>query len=231
MSQKYFKYENKNKKRLRVKDLLMIFSIFTLCIITIITTGRVAQKNEKISAGTDFIQGSDAEYISDASYVENEIIQPEEGEVTSDTSDAEEIAYEILPELDFTIPVSGTVIKPFSPRELIYSETMDDWRTHNGIDIACPYGTDVISVERGVVKSVNYDINYGHTVTVATDEYTLIYTSLSSDIPVVEGQYLYKGDLIGKLSDTCMSEICDEPHFHFEMKKNDEYVNPLDYIK
>jgi len=136
-----------------------------------------------------------------------------------------------LPELSFGVPYNGEVLKLFSPNELIYSKTMDDWRIHTGIDIACPYGSDIKSVERGIVKDINYDINYGNTVTVETDEYTLVYTSLSSDILVSKGQKLSKGDIIAKSSDTCMSEICDEPHIHFEMKQNGEYVNPLHYLQ
>jgi len=221
MEKKIFRYEKKNNKLLRIKDLLMLFSIFAICIISIVYAGSKAneEKNNVSVVSKDDISAqsdTDTEFVSTA----NKSDVPAEPEIK-----------EVLPELKFKVPVDGAVIKPFSQHELIYSETMDDWRIHNGIDLACQYGTEVVSAERGVVKKVSHDINLGNVVTVEVDEYELIYASLSADIPVAEGQSLKKGDLIGKTSDSCMMEICDEPHLHFEMKKNGSYVDPLDYVR
>ena len=221
MNKKIFKYENKNSKLLRLKDLLMLFSIFALCIISIIYAGTKANENsENISVVSEHTTSDGVESKTEQA----------ESEVQSDIS-AEMTDALLVPELEFKVPVDGAVIKPFSQKELIYSETMDDWRIHNGIDLACPYGTEVISAERGIVRSVSHDINLGNVVIVETDEYELVYASLSSDIAVSPEQKLQKGDVIGKTSDSCMLELCDEPHLHFEMKKNGVYIDPLSYIK
>lgn len=221
MNNKIFKYESKNSKKIRLKDLLMLFSIFSLCIITIIVTGSVANKNKNTSAKTDALNSAPEELV----YEEVSVNKNEPSVQT--TTNHEEIN---MPELKFEKPVAGTVIKPYSPDEVMYSETMDDWRTHMGVDVACPIGSDILSAERGVVTSVKYDINYGNTVVIESDEYTLIYSSLSSDIYVEEGQNVIKGELIAKSSDSCISEICDEPHIHLEMKKDGMHVDPLNYI-
>ena len=38
-----------------------------------------------------------------------------------------------------TQPVSGRVLNSYSGDELVYSKTLGDWRTHNGVDYAAEY--------------------------------------------------------------------------------------------
>ena len=40
----------------------------------------------------------------------------------------------------YTRPVSGRVLAVWSGDELVYNETLGDWRTHNGVDYACEAG-------------------------------------------------------------------------------------------
>ena len=54
-------------------------------------------------------------------------------------------------EMTFVWPVAGEVIKPHSPDTLLYSATMGDWRTHEGVDIAARLGTRVLSCANGTV--------------------------------------------------------------------------------
>lgn len=220
---KYFKYENKNAKNIRLKDLLIIFSIFILCVITVVVSGTAV--NKKIKTNTNLTQDN---YL-DTDDIEPIIVNETEKNETKQNLNKENIVYNKTT-YEFVKPVDGGISKPFSPQSLIFSETMDDWRTHNGIDILCPLDTKIVSAESGIVKAVYSDINYGYTVVIQTGEYQHIYSSLSSDINLTEGQNINKGEVIGTTSDTCMSEICDEPHLHFEMKNNDVYVNPLDII-
>ena len=42
-------------------------------------------------------------------------------------------------------PLQGEVVTAFSMDQLIYSETMDDWRTHDGMDISAEAGTAVLA--------------------------------------------------------------------------------------
>ena len=34
------------------------------------------------------------------------------------------------------LPIQGEVLTAFSVDQLLYNETLDDWRTHDGVDIA-----------------------------------------------------------------------------------------------
>ncbi len=42
-----------------------------------------------------------------------------------------------------TQPFSGRVLNAYSGDELVYSKTLGDWRTHNGVDYACAEGSAV----------------------------------------------------------------------------------------
>ena len=187
------------------------------------TTANMENKEEKTIGVTNTVEDSISNDNSE------EVISEYE-EIAIESKNVNDALPEEQTKKEFIAPVNGTIIKPFSKSELIYSNTMDDWRTHLGIDISCPYGTEVISSEDGEVKNVEYNINYGNSVSLDCGEYTLVYTSLSTDIYVNKGDRVKKGTVIGKTSDSCISEICDEPHIHFEVIKNGEHIDPLDII-
>ena len=75
MNNRIFKYESKNSKKIRLKDLLMLFSIFSLCVVTIIVTGSVANKNKKTSAKTDIVSTRPKEVFYDWSKKFNQSLQ------------------------------------------------------------------------------------------------------------------------------------------------------------
>ena len=50
------------------------------------------------------------------------------------------------PEVSSAWPVPGPMLTPFSGDELVYNETLGDWRTHNGVDLAAKAGEPVKAV-------------------------------------------------------------------------------------
>lgn len=225
MNQKYFKYESKNRKKIRIKDILMLLSIFTLCVITVVVTGTSVNKS-KLKASTNAEQN--IENKSGESLPKEHVVSY--GQINESTQSEPKDTFQPEFVYEFIKPVDGEILKPFSPDELLYSETMDDWRNHMGVDISCLEGTPVLASESGVVKSVGYDINYGNTVTLVCGDYEVFYSSLSSDFPFKQGQTVKKGDVIGKSSNSCMLEICDEPHIHFEIRKSGINIDPMEII-
>ena len=133
--------------------------------------------------------------------------------------------------LSFQKPVEGKIIKESSIDEVVYWETLDVWKIHEGIDIASEQGTNVKSIEAGKVVGVKTDpifgklilINHGQTV-------VSIYCNLDEKVSVKEGDTVKKGQVIGKVGNTAYGEIKDESHLHFELMKESSYVDPTDYI-
>lgn len=133
--------------------------------------------------------------------------------------------------LKFSSPLSGTLMKPFSVNEVLYSKTMDDWRMHNGIDICAKIGTTVCAVADGVVKEAKNDILYGYMIVIEHENnIQSIYCNLTGTAMVKSGKKVELGEPIGMVGDSAVFETSDEAHLHFEMTSDGNYVNPLTYF-
>ena len=115
----------------------------------------------------------------------------------------------------------------------------DPWGTgsavrHTGTDIAGSnvYGKPIIAIEDGTVSVARYYGGYGNCVMInhgksASDGNT--YISLyghASALAVSEGEAVKKGQVIAYVGSTGNST---GPHLHFEIRKNGEFMNALDY--
>ena len=134
--------------------------------------------------------------------------------------------------LSFVSPLVGEVMKGHSLEVPVFSDTLQEWRVHTGIDISADEGTAVYSSEDGVVTKVYSDPFLGKTVEVSHEGgITTIYSNLdTSSVAVKEGDSVKLGTLLGHVGDSSLSELADEPHLHFALKVNGVSVNPLDYI-
>ncbi len=130
-------------------------------------------------------------------------------------------------------PISGEVTKEHSIDTPVFSNTLNEWRVHTGIDIAAEEGAEVCCAAEGVVTKVYTDPLFGKSVEVSHENgITSIYSNLSATgIAVEEGDAVAKGAVIGVVGDTSLSELADEPHLHFAVKVNGVSVNPLDYLE
>lgn len=129
-------------------------------------------------------------------------------------------------------PVNGEVSVPYSEDEPVYSITLDDWRTHNGVDLKGSVGTPVAAFMAGEVVDVYEDNMLGWTVIIKhSNTLASMYSNLSSAVPVEIGQTVEAGDTIGGIGETAMSEILDVPHLHFSIIEKGKHVDPAKYIK
>ena len=135
-------------------------------------------------------------------------------------------------ELSFCAPVSGEIIKDFAIDTLIYSNTLEEWTTHSGIDIKADKTTIVVASEKGTVESIKTDPRYGLTITIShSNGFKTIYSNLLTTEFVSEGETIEKGQTIATVGESSSFEIADEPHLHFEMYKYGNQVNPTIYLK
>lgn len=132
----------------------------------------------------------------------------------------------------FTKPVEGEILTEFAKDTLIYSNTLQEWVTHNGIDIKADKTTVVKASAEGTVKSIKNDPRYGITVVIEhVNGYSTVYANLLTAEFVNEAEKVKQGQTIGTVGNTATFEIADESHLHFEMLKNGEYINPSLYLK
>ena len=128
-------------------------------------------------------------------------------------------------------PVKGTLQWPFAMDELVYSETLGQWMTHSGIDIAAPKGTAVYAVWGGRVDRVYTDDALGVMVELDHGDGRIsVYGNLDPDLPVEEGQRLQAGDLVGAVGDTAVAECGAAAHLHYELYVDGKAVDPLEHV-
>ena len=135
--------------------------------------------------------------------------------------------------VSFAVPCDGYPSKTYDIQNLSYSLTMNDLRTHEGVDIAANEGSEVVAAEDGEISAVYYDAMMGRCITIDhKDGFVSIYKNLAAELPegIEEGAKVSKGDVIGAVGSSAIIEQADEPHLHFELKANGTNVDPLEYI-
>ena len=133
---------------------------------------------------------------------------------------------------EFKMPVEGEIVREYAKDNLVYSPTLDEWVTHNGLDIKAEKTTVVKASAEGTIKSIKNDPRYGLTVVIEhVNGFTSVYSNLLTAEFIEEGEKVKQGQTIATVGNTATFEIADESHLHFEILKNNENVDPELYIK
>ena len=128
---------------------------------------------------------------------------------------------------EWMLPVSGDPGKDFSAGTLVKSETMGDYRVHNGIDIIAKKGSEVKAVNSGKVLEVYNDAFWGTVVVIDHGgEVVAKYCGLGNKTQLAQGQIVEKGTVLGTLA-LVPCEQKDESHLHFEMTVTGEVQDPI----
>ncbi|MBQ5739840.1 MAG: M23 family metallopeptidase [Oscillospiraceae bacterium] len=129
-------------------------------------------------------------------------------------------------------PLTGETLTAFSAAELLYSETLCDWRTHEGIDIAAAPGTQVLAACSGTILSVADDDLMGTTVIIDHGGgFETVYANLQSVPTVAPEQYVSAGQVIGSVGETAIAEAAVAPHLHFAVTRDGKPFDPADFLK
>jgi len=100
--------------------------------------------------------------------------------------------------------------------------------SHPGIDIAVPLGTPVRASGGGSVTAAGYDVDYGLFVLLRHPSgYETMYGHMSRLIGA-EGDDVQAGEVIGLSGNSGRSTA---PHLHFEIRRDNKTVDPLDLVK
>lgn len=133
---------------------------------------------------------------------------------------------------NFIVPLEGEMIRDFAKDNLVYSQTLDEWITHLGIDIKAEKATVVKVAADGKVETIKNDPRYGLTVVIShSNGFKTIYSNLLTAEFVTEGEEVKSGQTLGTVGNNASFEISDGPHLHFELIKNNEQIDPKIYIK
>lgn len=125
----------------------------------------------------------------------------------------------------YFLPVDNKISKDFSNGNPVFSETMGDWRTHDGIDITAKIGDTVTAIQDGKITDIYPDELWGSVMIIEhgnglTAKYCGVQTAMVSNTNIDKGQ------VIGTVVEIPV-EADEESHVHLETEVNGEVVDPV----
>ena len=112
----------------------------------------------------------------------------------------------------------------------VYFKTLDQYKYNPALIIGGAVGDQVLSVAKGLVKSIDVTAQTGTTVTVDLGNgYEAIYGQLK-EVPVKVGDYVETKTVLGYLSEPTKYYSVEGCNLYFEMRKDGEPINPLEYL-
>ena len=130
----------------------------------------------------------------------------------------------------YVLPADGYVLKGFSMDMPVWSLTMEDYRTHSGIDVSAACGSAVYAMTGGVITDISEHPLMGVSITVMQDDGNVaLYQNLATELPmgIEEGAAVTAGQVIAAVGDTALIESCETDHLHLELfTPTGEHINP-----
>lgn len=129
----------------------------------------------------------------------------------------------------YILPAGTQIVKDYSMGVPVFSNTMQDWRTHNGIDFACAEGDPVFAAADATVAAVYEDVSWGGVAVLDFGNgMTAEYCGLQPDsISLQVGDKIASGEVVGVVG-TVPIEADEGCHLHYEMRNNGVLVDPLE---
>jgi murein DD-endopeptidase MepM/ murein hydrolase activator NlpD len=122
-------------------------------------------------------------------------------------------------------PVDGKLEAGFGGRRNPFGGP--GYEFHSGQDIEAPWGAPVVAGASGQVMFVGWQNGYGQLVVVDHGGGLTTRYGHLSQIDVELGQTVQRAQLLGKVGSTGRST---GPHLHYEVRINDQPVNPRQYL-
>ena len=113
----------------------------------------------------------------------------------------------------------------------VFNKTLNSWGSHKGVDLVADDGTNVTAMYAGTVVDVSESYGMGNIVKIDHGENVVCTYASLSDVKVVKGQTVAKGDVIGSVSSSAGYEFSDGAHLHLEVAVKGEQVDPMPYVK
>ncbi len=149
---------------------------------------------------------------------------------TVPASEAEPESESAVAPLRFQLPLGVEVGKDYSMGVPVFSQTMNDWRTHNGVDFRGEPGEGVQTIAPGTVIAVTRDPLWGNTVKIDHGQGVVSTVSgLADGGLIANGTTLQAGDLIGLVGEIPVEKE-DPAHIHLEVRVDGKLRDPLELM-
>ena len=128
-------------------------------------------------------------------------------------------------------PLEGSVLLDYSMDATIYFPTLDQYRYNPAVVIGGEVNSKVYLVARGVITDISTNEVTGCTVTQDLgDGYSAVYGQLK-ELNFSVGDEVEGGQVIGYVSEPTKYYSVEGSNLYFELLKDGEPVNPLEYFE
>lgn len=214
---------------------------------TIALTGAYTWHNyqnrldEKILLEEEAKQAKEDETTEEYQQTSNAVEKGETKEEATDTEKAEETTTytgnavtaaqpNFTEDSQLLWPANGKVLMSFSMDKSIYFSTLDQYKYNPALIISGTLNDNVIAAAPGIIKSIDSLRETGTTVTVDMGNgYECLYGQLK-EVKVKVGDYVETKDVIGFINEPTKYYSVEGANLYFEMRKDGQPVNPLDYM-
>ena len=147
---------------------------------------------------------------------------------TAKPTDSVDVA--VNPSELFVLPLSNEVSHSFSGETLVYSKTMKDWRTHNGVDFVGEKGQTVKAATDATIGSITTDPLWGDVIELKLGADTVLrYCGAKAATDLKVGDKVEVGQAIATLTEIpCEAE--EVTHLHVEVLNKGKYIDPVALI-
>jgi len=217
-----------NVKQFRIRPWILQTIILILCVVIGALIGylnyekqvwdAMNQKNISLQASVEQLEAANNSLDTEKKAAEAEIVDlNDQIQILSETINQKmQTESELLEKLE-----SQSLPTEFP---LTGSSTMEE---ELGDDYLCLFntsvGTTVVATAKGTVTAVNVDVEYGHSIWVDHGNgYITIYKN-EGDVTVQEGDAVVKGSTLYVVGE-------EDLKLGYQMKKDGEYINPMDML-
>ncbi|HEX7052263.1 MAG TPA: M23 family metallopeptidase [Longimicrobiales bacterium] len=143
----------------------------------------------------------------------------------SEATDSLAAEYDRLESHPSILPTRGYVSSRFSRRR--WHPILNIARAHEGIDIVAPRGAPIFAAAKGRVTYAGRRGGYGLMVEVDHGHGYVTRYAHASRVVVKRGQRVERGDKLAEVGETGLAVA---PHLHYEVLKDGQPINPVDFI-
>ena len=201
-----------------------------------VTAGRAIDsigEKDNVSVPENRVVSEEKYDPDDSIFASEDVAKPKEDvKIEKPEEKPEENTFNFFKKSEFSMPLEGKIIGNHSGGELVKYEALDEWRTHDGIDISAEADAEIKASGDGKILSVTNDPLWGTVVEISHEgNFVTIYSGLAPEVSVKTGDEVKTGDVIGKLGETNLAEIDKDSHLHFSMKEKGKFIDPMTKIK
>ena len=130
-----------------------------------------------------------------------------------------------------TWPASGAVIMGYSMDQTVFFQTLEQYKYNPAMIIGGEVGETITASAAGIVTNIEETAQTGTTVSLDMGNgYTAVYGQLT-DVPLSTGDYVNAGEMIGNLSEPTKYYSVEGPNLYFEILKDGEPVDPMNFME